>query len=61
MIRTGNPPEAQAGEAVAEQGIVVLDGPNGVAVSMTPDAADATARSLHAAAEEARRQNGGDR
>lgn len=49
-------PEEEAGVAAAEAGIVVLDGPDGVAVAMTPDAADGTARSLSAAAAEARRQ-----
>ncbi len=50
-------PESEPGHAVAEEGIVVLDGPNGVAVTMTPDAADGTATSLSAAAREARRQS----
>lgn len=49
-------PEEEPGQAVAEAGVVVLDGPNGVAVAMTPDAADGTATSLSAAAAEARRQ-----
>lgn len=49
-------PKTVAGLAVAEQGIVVLDGPDGVAVSMTPDAAEQTARSLNDAAREARQQ-----
>ncbi|KQN26070.1 hypothetical protein ASE86_07880 [Sphingomonas sp. Leaf33] len=49
-------PEDEPGHAVAEDGVVVLDGPNGVAVAMTPDAADGTARSLTAAAAEARLQ-----
>lgn len=53
-------PEGRAGEAFAEQGVVMLDGPNGVAVSLTPDAAEATARNLHAAAQEARRQRSND-
>ncbi|WP_314374667.1 hypothetical protein [Sphingomonas paucimobilis] len=39
-----------AGVATAEQGIVMLDGPNGVAVAMTPCAAQATGESLIAAA-----------
>jgi hypothetical protein len=49
-------PETRGGVATAEQGTVVLDGPNGVAVTMTPDSAEATAESLFAAAREARRQ-----
>ncbi|WP_343521290.1 hypothetical protein [Sphingomonas sp.] len=44
------------GVATAEQGQVLLDGPDGVAVSMTPDAAEATAHSLVEAAAAARRQ-----
>ena len=52
-------PETVAGQAVAEEGLVVLDGPDGVAVTMTPDAAEMTARSLIAAAEEARAQAAG--
>lgn len=51
-----NEPEDQPGIAIAEQGVVLLDGPNGVAIAMTPDAAASTARSLLAAAEEARAQ-----
>jgi hypothetical protein len=46
-------PESEPGIATAEQGLVLLDGPNGVAVSMTPDCAEATGRSLIAAAQEA--------
>ena len=49
-------PEREAGVASAEHGIVILDGPNGVAIAMTPDAAVSTAESLLAAAEEARVQ-----
>lgn len=46
-------PENVGGKAVAEGGIVLLDGPDGVAVAMTPEAAEATARQLLAAAQEA--------
>jgi hypothetical protein len=49
-------PDDQPGVASAEQGIVILDGPDGVAIAMTPDAADGTGRSLLAAAEAARAQ-----
>lgn len=52
-------PEQEPGVASAEQGIVLLDGPNGVAISMTPEVAEATARSMLAAAEEAVRQRAG--
>ncbi|MBX3564529.1 MAG: hypothetical protein KF730_08135 [Sphingomonas sp.] len=46
-------PESEPGIATAEGGIVMLDGPNGVAVSMTAEAAEQTGRSLIAAAEHA--------
>ena len=39
-----------AGKAVAESGIVLLDGPDGVAVAMTAECANATARQLADAA-----------
>ena len=48
-------PRTDAGVATAVDGVVVLDGPDGVAVTMTADAATRTANSLYAAAEEARR------
>lgn len=53
-------PENVAGKAVAEGGLVLLDGPDGVAVAMTPEAAEGTARQLLAAAEEAAAQRPGD-
>lgn len=49
-------PQASPGTAVAEQGQVMLDGPAGVAVTMTADAARETGRRLIAAADEADRQ-----
>ncbi|MBO9711871.1 MAG: hypothetical protein J7495_03060 [Sphingomonas sp.] len=49
-------PSETAGTASAEEGVVMLDGPNGVAVAMTPECATQTAESLLAAAETARRQ-----
>lgn len=48
-----NMPETAGGKAVAEGGLVLLDGPDGVAVAMTPAAARATAEELLAAANEA--------
>jgi hypothetical protein len=45
-----------AGKAIAEEGIVLLDGPDGVAVSMTADAAEGTGRALIRAADKARSQ-----
>lgn len=58
MEEAGHPVEAKRvpGVATAEQGQVMLDGPDGVAVAMTPEAAEGTARSLLAAAEEAKHQ-----
>ncbi len=49
-------PEEVAGVATAEQGVVLLDGPNGVAIAMTPRAAEETGRRLVAAAQEAASQ-----
>lgn len=46
----------KASHVVAEQGAIIIEGPNGVAVTMTPDAAEETARRLMAAAAEARTQ-----
>jgi hypothetical protein len=43
-------------EVSAEQGEVILDGPNGVAVSMTPGAARETSERLSRAADEAEAQ-----
>ena len=50
-------PQAVSGIAVAEAGVVLLDGPDGVAVALTPDAAEETGRRLIAAAEQARGQD----
>jgi len=49
-------PRQDPGHATAERGVVLLDGPDGVAVTMTPDAATRTADSLYRAADEARSQ-----
>lgn len=51
-------PRDKPGDAVAESGQVLLDGPEGIAVSMTPAAAEETGRRLIAAAREAREQGG---
>jgi hypothetical protein len=48
-------PRDDPGRATAVDGLVILDGPDGVAVTMTPEAALQTAESLRAAAEEARK------
>jgi osmotically-inducible protein OsmY len=47
-------PCTSPGRASVEQGIVLLDGPDGVAVAMTPEAAELTAKSLQDAAQAAR-------
>ena len=49
-------PEIEPGIASAEGGFVYLDGPDGIAVSLTADCAEQTGRSLIAAAEQARLQ-----
>ena len=51
-------PQSEPGVATAESGQVILDGPDGVAVAMTPAAAAETGRRLIAAAEAAVRQAG---
>ena len=52
-----NAPHDDASSVSAEEGEVLVDGPDGVAVAMTPDAAEETARRLMTAAAEARRQS----
>jgi len=47
---------AEPSEVNAEQGEVIVEGPDGVAVTLTPEAAEETARRLARAANEARRQ-----
>ena len=60
MTSRGGPSHVHddAGQATAEQGIVMLDGPNGVAVAMTPEAARQTGGELLAAAVRAEAQLG---
>ncbi|WCP15781.1 hypothetical protein sphantq_04266 [Sphingobium sp. AntQ-1] len=55
-------PQAQTtpGVASAEDGLVILDGPDGVAVTMTPEAAVGTGESLIAAAAIAQTQSSND-
>jgi hypothetical protein len=43
-------------DASAEEGEVMLDGPDGLAVSLTPNAADASAAAIMQAANLARKQ-----
>jgi hypothetical protein len=45
-----------AGRAFAEGGQVLLDGPDGISISLTPDAAEGTAQALMDAASRARSQ-----
>jgi hypothetical protein len=52
-------PFEKGGHAVAEEGIVLLDGPDGIAISMTADAAEQTGSSLLDAARKAREQAAG--
>ena len=47
-------PCEEPGKASVEDGVVLLDGPDGVAVAMTAEAAELTADSLHEAAALAR-------
>lgn len=49
-------PQTMPGLASAEDGLVILDGPDGVAVTMTADAATRTGHSLISAAELAKQQ-----
>ena len=46
-----------AGEAVAERGVVMLEGPEGTALSLTPAAAKLTGESLLRAAAKAEQQH----
>lgn len=57
-MTTSTEPQDQPGAASAEAGIVILDGPGGVAIAMTSDAAEETGKRLIAAAAEARGQDG---
>lgn len=56
MIDSPAMPQTQPGIASAEDGLVILDGPAGIAVTMTADAATGTGQSLISAAEIAQRQ-----
>lgn len=49
-------PFRTGGVATAEQGYVLLDGPDGIAIALTPDAAEETGNSLISAARAAREQ-----
>lgn len=57
MIEPASPqPQNEPGHAVAEEGLVILDGPGSVAVTLTADAAARTGKSLIDAASAARAQ-----
>jgi len=45
------------GIATAESGLVILDGPDGIAATMTPEAAEQTGLSLLQAAKDAQNQS----
>jgi hypothetical protein len=47
---------SEPSEVNAEQGQVIVEGPDGVAVTLTPDAAEETGRRMINAALQARRQ-----
>ena len=46
-------PEAEPSKVAAEDGLVFVDGPDGVAVTMTPEAAEETSQRLLQAAAQA--------
>jgi hypothetical protein len=54
-------PHAQPSQVVAENGQVLIEGPDWIAISMTPDAAEETARRMLSAASQAREQKDQDR
>ena len=47
----------QASDVVAEEGNIIIEGPDGVAVTMSPDAAEETARRLLRTVLEVRKEN----
>ena len=47
---------AQPSDVIAEEGKVIVEGPNGVAITFVPDAAEETGRRLLQAAADARAQ-----
>lgn len=52
-------PHSTPSEVNAEDGEVVVDGPNGVAVSLTPEAATETSHRLRSASADADKQRKG--
>jgi hypothetical protein len=57
----GNNAREDPSETDAEAGIVVVDGPGAVAISLTPDAAEETGKRLQGSASKARDQKAGRR
>ena len=55
-MMSSNAPHKQPGQVTAEEGEVNLDGPDGIAASFTPDAAEETGRRLMDGASVARDQ-----
>lgn len=55
-MKHSNSPHRSPSQVTAEQGEVHVDGPDGVAVSLTPEAAEETGRRLIEAAGKARSQ-----
>ncbi len=53
--------QERSGTATAVEGVVILDGPDGVAVTMTAEAAEATGRALIDAAQKAYGQSAGSK
>jgi uncharacterized protein YjeT (DUF2065 family) len=51
-------PHDTASDVEVQEGLVMVNGPDGIAYMMTPAAAHLTAERLHAAADEAARQVG---
>jgi hypothetical protein len=49
-------PSVRPAIATAENGVVLLDGPQGAVAALTPEAADATSENLRRAASQAARQ-----
>jgi hypothetical protein len=49
-------PEEEASDVFAEEGEVQMNGPDGIAASLTPDAAEETSRRLATGASQAREQ-----
>ncbi len=52
-------PNSRPSDVYVEQGMVLLEGPDGAAMTMTPEAAEETGRRLIEAAATARSANGG--